>query len=227
MKALLLCPSVLGNQILLLLSILLVTNSTLAQESKRTGQSNLAKLDRSLKNVSHINNHTNGHIKPLPEELLQTPITLDCGVTIVENVEKHNGSLVRAELTEQDIKTLNTVCLKVATSYIGFLSTHNMGTPSIEKFHWEVSFLPDTRDYRCLNDTKYRFYSRRIQEGNVAVDGYTDEFNKLTFSLSNRNSKYFKTVFAHETFHALNYFYGIADTEKLAEDFTAQLGYGR
>ena len=188
----------------LLLSILLITNTALAQD-----------------------NHAKGHVKPLPEELLQIPVTLDCGVTIVENVEKLNGRLVKAELTEKDIKTINLICSKVAINYSGFLSTHHMGTPSIEKFHWEVSFLPDTRDYRCLNDTKYRFYDRRIQEGNVSDDGYTDKFNKLTFSLSNRNSKYFKTVFAHEIFHAMNYFYSIEDTERLAEDFTAQLGYGR
>lgn len=188
----------------LLLSILLVTNAAVAQDDR-----------------------VKGHVKPLPEELLQTPVALDCGVIIVENVEKRNGRLVRAELTEQDINTLNAVCSKVSDSYSGFLSTHHMGKPSAKKFHWEASLLPDTRDYRCLNDTRFRFYSREIQEGNVAVDGYTDEFNRYTFSLSNRNSKYFKTVFAHEIFHGMNYFYGIADTERLAEDFTAQLGYLR
>ena len=78
-----------------------------------------------------------------------------------------------------------------------------------------------------MNDTKHRFYNRVIEEGDVAVDGYTDSFQRHTFSLSNRNSKYFNTVFAHEVFHGMNYFYGITDTESLAEDFTVQLGYGR
>jgi hypothetical protein len=185
----------------LLLSILLVTNVAFAQ--------------------------IKGHVKPLPEELLQTPVTLNCGVTIVENVEKINGRLVSRELTEQDIKTLNAICSKVTNSYSGFLMAHKMGRPSSESFHWEASLLPDTKDYRCMNDTKHRFYNRVIQEGNVAVDGYTDAFQSHTFSLSNRNSKYFSTVFAHEVFHGMNYFYGITDTETLAEDFTAQLGYGR
>jgi hypothetical protein len=185
----------------LLLLILLVTNTAFAQ--------------------------VKGHIKPLPEELLQTPVTLDCGVTIVENVEKINGRLVRSELTDQDIKTLNTVCSRVIENYNGFIAAHEMGRPLVKNFHWEASLLPDTKDYRCLNDTKYRFYNRTIAEGNVAVDGYTDSIQWHTFSLSNRNSKYFKTVFAHEIFHGMNYFYGIADTETLAEDFTDKLGYGR
>jgi hypothetical protein len=189
---------------LALLSILLVTNVALAQGDR-----------------------VKGHIKPLPEEFLQTPVTLRCGVSIIENVEKRNGKLVRQELTELDVKTLDTVCSRVAVSYSDFLSAHHMGTQSAEKFHWEVSLLPDTKDYRCLNDTKYRFYSRKVQEGDVSVDGYTDEFQRYTFSLSNRNSKYFKTVFAHEVFHAMNYFNRISDTETLAEAFTAQLGYGR
>jgi len=186
----------------LLFSILLVTNTAAAQ--------------------------IKGHIKPLPEELLQHPVTLNCGVTIVENIEKRNGKIVSEELTEKDISTLNAVCSKVAANYSSFVTARRMGTiNSTEKFHWAASLLPDTRDYRCLNDTRYRFYNRRIQEGNVPVDGYTDIIQWHTFSLSNRSSKFFRTVFAHEIFHGMNLFYGIEDTEALAEDFTSQLGYGK
>jgi hypothetical protein len=169
-----------------------------------------------------------GHIKPFKEELLQNPITLDCGVVIVENIEYYNGQLVSRELSDKDIKTLNAVCSKVINNYNQFISSHQMGQPkSTERFHWEASLLPATKDYRCLNDTTYRFYYRKLDKGNVIVDGYTDSNQWRTFSLSNRYSKFFKTVFAHEVFHALNYFYAVVDTEALAEEFTAQLGYGK
>jgi hypothetical protein len=167
------------------------------------------------------------HIKPLPEELLKNPVTLKCGVTIIENIEKRNGDIVSSELTDKDITVLNAVCSKVSSNYNSFISSHRMGLPKSEIFFWEASLLPDTNNYRCLNDTRYRFYSRRIQEGNVPVDGYTDAIHWHTFSLSNRNSKFFKTVFAHEIFHAMNIFNGIDDTESLAEEFTFQLGYGK
>lgn len=162
---------------------------------------------------------------PTTTEVLQHPIKLNCGVTIIENLEVNNS---RKELSQQDITTLNTICNRVILYYKDFISSRQMGIVlDTGSFSWKASLLPDTSHPRCLNDNNGRFKYRVIAEGNVAVDGYTDKNIRHTFSLSNRNSKFFKTVFAHEVFHALNIFYNISDTESDAEDFTEQLGYGR
>jgi len=170
-----------------------------------------------------------GHIEPLNEELLENPVTLECGVTILENIEIRNNHLVKLELTSKDIEILNVICSRVKYNYSIFLKDNGIKTPDLSReFHWKASLIPDTNNYRCLNDTRYRFYNRKIiDEGDVEVDGFTDKYRGYTFSLSNRNSKFFKTVFAHEIFHAMSIFYGINDSEELAEDFTSRLGYGR
>jgi hypothetical protein len=162
---------------------------------------------------------------PTYTEVLQNPIKLNCGVTIVENFEPDNS---KKELSKQDIVILNTVCDKVLLHYKGFILSRQIGIVlSTDSFSWKASLLPDTSNPRCLNDINGRFKSRVIAEGNVAVDGYTDKNIRYSFSTSNRKSRFFKTVFAHEIFHALNIFYNISDTELDAEDFTEQLGYGR
>jgi hypothetical protein len=184
---------------------------------------------------------TKGHIRPLPEELLEQPVTLSCGVTIIENAERFNGKIVHREISDQDREVLNKVCNNVVSHYNSFAVAHHMGEPqAIGSFHWNVSLLPVARNYRCLNDTKFRFYARAIKEGNIPIDGYTDsdlwlnDHYGLSFSTSDRHSRSitapenFKTVFAHEIFHAMSWFFSMSNnTEKTAEDFTAQLGYGR
>lgn len=183
---------------------------------------------------------TANQIRPLPEELLKQPVHLSCGVTIIENAEVNRG-IVHREISNRDREVLSQVCDKVVSHYNDFAVAHHMGDrQAVNTFRWNFSLLPATKDYRCLNDTKYRFYARSIKEGNVPIDGYTDsdlwlnEHYGLSFSTSNRHStsvtapENFKTVFAHELFHAMSWFFGMRNnTEKMAEDFTAQLGYGR
>ena len=146
------------------------------------------------------------------------PVTLRCGAIIVEN----------SQSSVKQLSIINNVCSNVEEHYRKFVIDHHMGIISSNKFHWNVSMLPMSvigENYSIMNGDKM------IRKHGFLVDGYTNPITKHTYSISDMRDYLFKTVFAHEMFHAMNFFYGVFKNpeleEKLAAEFTEQLGYGR
>lgn len=195
-----------------------------------------------------VTNTSFADIMPTQEERLAHPVALDCGVTIIENVELKNGKPTKQELSDADIKVLNVVCSKAIRRFQKFISHNHMGSINSEagKFTWTASFIPRTRQHRCLNDRQDRFSGVVFDSGtsatdkhfvssNVAVhnliDGFTSINNRHSFSMSlhSSNTGYSpQFVFAHELFHALTIFYNNptaavqlldTETEDLADGF--------
>lgn len=167
-----------------------------------------------------------GPMTPLPEELLLTPVVLDCGATIRE---VRGGS--------PDMARLNRLCTHAFTNFFTFVrDMRHLEVIREDDFDWNVSFLPDASCFRCLNDERHRFRGRFVR-GNLT--GFTDRDLAYIFMISDPNDREFRVTFVHELFHAMSMFYGIFDrhpgdwTEKaaaddrLAADFTDWLGYGR
>jgi hypothetical protein len=166
-----------------------------------------------------------GHMLPLPEEMLNTPVTLDCGVVIKE---VRGGSL--------NIAKLNRMCSLAESRFFPFVESKGLTPRNHSVFSWGVSFLPEPRCYRCLNDEDYRFKYRHVHG---ALIGYTDLEQRYIFMLSDFSDREFNVTFVHELFHAMSMYYGIYEShvgswgektaadDKLAYEFTETLGYGR
>jgi hypothetical protein len=94
--------------------------------------------------------------------------------------------------------------------------------------------LPDSEQYRGLNDTSYRFYDRQYQD---PVWAYTSYDYNYIFIVNDTELSNFNTIFTHEIFHALSMSSGIFDShpgdkyakyatdEYLAIKFTQYLGF--
>jgi hypothetical protein len=174
--------------------------------------------------VAHADQHIVGHMIPLPEEILTTPVQLDCGATIQE---------VRG--SSMDYSHLNSMCTHAYSNFPKFVQAKGLKTESREPFQWNISFLPESSCYRCLNDEAYRFRYRHVHGRLI---GYTDKNTGYAF-MSSVHDREFNTTFMHELFHAMSMYYGVYDShpgdwsaktaadEKLAQDFTEWLGYGR
>jgi len=163
-----------------------------------------------------------GHMKPLPNELLNNPIHLDCGLSI-------------REARGGPPPELETQCLHAKKNFFRFINFKGI-KPREANFAWSMSFLPEGKCYRCLNDTSYRFKYRFIP-GNVI--GYTGKDEQYSWVISDYKDPQFNVTFVHELFHALSMHYGVYDShpgslkdktnrdEILAQEFTEGLGYGR
>lgn len=165
------------------------------------------------------------HPKPLQEELLADPIKLDCGAIIME----WRGSDI-------DFNRVNALCSMSIKMFFPFVHARGYTTSS-DKFIYKISIIPETTDYRDLNDIKYRFRNRAINREDLS--GYTDYVLEYIFTTSNISSNEFNVSFAHELFHAMSHYYGvlyqhegknleekIRIDELLAEKFTNNLGLG-
>lgn len=168
-----------------------------------------------------------GHMKPLPEELLDKPVRI-CGVSIRE---------VRgATFSSEKVDELKARCAHAEQNFFRFAEYKGLELKHKQPFEWSFSFLPEASCYRCLNDTSHRFKERFVS-GNVI--GYTDKDRKYSWMLSAHWDREFNTTFVHELFHALSMHYGVYDShpgtleqktevdEALAQEFTEGLGYGR
>jgi len=166
-----------------------------------------------------------GHMLPLPEETLSSPVQLDCGIVIKE---VRGGSL--------NVAKLNQMCSRAASSFFPFIEREGLTPMHRNSFDWNVSFLPEPRCYRCLNDETYRFKFRHVHG---MLIGYTDLNQGYIFMLSDFSDREFNVTFVHELFHAMSMFYGVynshpgswsdktAADDRLAYAFTDALGYGR
>lgn len=168
-----------------------------------------------------------GHVEPLPEELLPTPIDLkNCPIDIYEWRSKNKSEFKAGWLGEYCELTIQKFNEFVALK--GLKKAHN------EPYEgWKVSIIPDNREYRSLNDLQYRFAARSQY---VELWGYTHLRTKYIF-LANEATPPF---WAHELFHSLSVHYGIYEAhhpydisirikedEKLAREFTVWLGLGK
>lgn len=164
-----------------------------------------------------------GNMPPFSEELLTEPINLDCGLSIVE---KRGGKKL-------NVNKLNTMCDNVLKKFPQFIKKKGINV-EFTYFDWKMSILPESSNYRCLNDLKYRFKYRQFQ-GDVI--GYTDYNSKYSFVLNDITDSQFNITFVHELFHAMSMYSGAYEShsynwqnrssidESLAQEFTEWLGY--
>jgi hypothetical protein len=165
-----------------------------------------------------------GHPTPLQNEFLENPVVLDCGAIIQE---------VRG--SSQDYSKLNSMCTHAYSNFFRFIKANGLKITNNKPFKWNVSFLPESTGYRCLNDERYRFKNRFVSG---KVIGYTSRNDHWAFITSTRDSE-FRVTFVHEMFHSMSMFYGVYDShpgswsqktnadEELAAEFTEWLGYGK
>ena len=154
-----------------------------------------------------------GHMDPLPEELLEAPVRLECGATIVE---RHDGV--------NSISHVNNLCSIVQNNYRSFVQERGFEPTHENPLRWRVSLLKPGNCYRCMDDLEYRFYERAQEP----MRGYTSVGYGMTF-IDQTNDIEFDVTFVHELFHAHSLYYGTwkqETDEELAEEFTEALGFG-
>jgi len=151
--------------------------------------------------------HITGHITPLESELLENPITLDCGAIIRE---------IRGRtFSPTDINKINQLCTYAHTNFFRFTNHYGLKVKEPKKsFKWNISFLPIDSSYRNLNDFQYRFKNTFIKpDPNNLFAGYTDANTSYAFVLSEpQRNTFFWMVFVHELWHAHSIFYGVLDS---------------
>lgn len=165
-----------------------------------------------------------GHPTPLPEELLENPVTLNCGATVRE-----------VDGPTPNYANLNSMCTHAHSNFFKFIEAKGLRTQHRRAFTWNLSFIPESASYRDLNDERYRFHNRFIRG---RVIGYTSRNHRYAFMSSRIDSEY-NVTFVHELFHSMSMHYGVYDNhpgtwaektatdERLAVEFTEWLGYGR
>ena len=174
---------------------------------------------------------------PEPEELLNSPISLDDICSEVKIVEWRDSGAIGSKPTTQNIARLKSYCKETMDAFAGFVIGRGYKITKHGKLHTSVCLLPDTTSPRDLNDTYYRFSTRDKsydEHGHVyEILGYFQRYYNHVYVINTVPTRY-KVVFMHELFHAASYYYGIyaqhtqpSQEELLAQDFTASLGYGR
>lgn len=137
---------------------------------------------------------------PLPSEVLNTPIHLACGATLVES----NGY--------EDFEHVDELCSFTKEKFEEFFKLKD------SRLTFGISLIPVGSKYRELNDLSFRFSSRQIKDQLI---GYTSKTRHHVFSASNVGEN-FDVTLVHELFHALSMDNGVydIDNEVLAEKFT-------
>jgi len=178
---------------------------------------------------------------PRPDELLATPINLDCpGVQIIEwrpsvQFPTTSGPSPKA------IQALNEICKLVFDNFYLFAQQNSLTIKHNNQFVWYLCLMPGSAKYggrepRNLNDHFGRFYARPPLDENVYYAGWTAHQRHKIFMKNDvldetgEINPITLTVFAHELFHALSWYYGIFHDpevdETLAQEFTQYLGLG-
>ena len=186
-----------------------------------------------------------GPMTPLSEEKLSSPIALsqECaGVTIVE--WRVDGS-PQTPLNSQAVQEIDRLCRLAVLRFPEFVKRQGYQfLHSGENFFQNISIIPADSYHRNLNDLESRFAGRTAeydQDGHaLPILGYHQRdayyvyiFNEI--SLKDGINPQFKTVAAHEIFHALSSQFEIyiqhsgnkdEQEEKMARKFTMWLGLG-
>lgn len=180
-----------------------------------------------LASTAHADDKVVGHMTPLPDELLQQPITLSCGVTIRE---WHGDS----RPSQGTIKMMDGLCSKALENFKPFLKSKGLHAPRSGPLVWNWSLMRDGYCYRCMNDIKFRFAYRFVRQ---ELWGYTGRDQEYSFTVSAVKMPLYRKIFTHEMFHAMSMYYGLYNQhssndyvktdvdEKLAVDFTTYMGY--
>ncbi len=191
-------------------------------------------------------------MEPLPEERLSEPIKLSkCpGLKVVEWRPSQNFEATTGP-SEKAIKILNNTCFLAINNFSKFLITKNIKINVQKQFYQKISLIPalENRDGakpRNLNDVQFRFSTRPkeyMPDGTLySIWGFTAHRSNFIFirndvlhkdgSINNR----FVTIFAHEIFHAMSWYYGLyqiyerepaVEDEEMAVLFTQFIGLGR
>jgi hypothetical protein len=133
----------------------------------------------------------------------EAPVVLDCGLTVHGNVPN-----------------IDKLCLKAKNNFVSFLDKKNIKVESSEKLHWRLfvvgRFHLNLAAYR--NNIKY------------PITGLTERSSNNIFILRDKD---FEVTFLHEMFHVMSISsklyleHSVEDEERLAEEFTEYLGYGK
>ena len=144
-----------------------------------------------LTNIAVADSKIHGHMKPLDSERLKHPMRLDCGATVYE----WRGST-------PDKARVNKLCTLAVNNFYSFIKEQGDYNIRNGRFNYAVSIIPIGKEYRSLNDRKYRFDVRVV---NYPVTGYTVLEEKTLFNMASTNRSDFNVSFVHELFHALSH----------------------
>jgi hypothetical protein len=182
---------------------------------------------------------------PTASERLDDPISL---VGVCEGVEVIEwrataGYKKQTGLSEDKIKIVKNVCKLAVNKFPEFAKKRGYKLTNSDKFETKVCVMPakmelDGDSPRNLNDINYRFSERSDKD---PLWGYYHRYKNYVFvrndvKLDNgKTNHHFKTVFAHELFHAMSYRYGMYNKhpgnrdrvdEVMAQQFTVYIGLG-
>lgn len=188
---------------------------------------------------AHTDANSSRLMTPLPEEKLEQSIFLSGKCAHVEIVE-WRGS-------RQDSVLLDAICQEVLDKFPLFIKEKtNFKLSRTELFSQSLSVIPFNSKFRNLNDTEFRFSARSgieyDEDGAVMpILGYHQRSTSFIYvynvvKIDGKLNPQFRTVFAHELFHALSFQWGIFQQhsgdknikeEEMAQEFTNWLGYGK
>jgi hypothetical protein len=172
-----------------------------------------------------FNLSTLSQILPLESEKLPSPIKLTFPCSTFEIQEWQN----EPKNNSKEIEILNSVCHLVKKRIEFFYGRDKKKCSNLSSFQIKISLLNRGSNPRELNDNKFRFFSRRV-ENSTSFLGYFDFSTKHLFLFNEFQHSKFKTVWAHELFHAINYHCGfyvsMHKEEQEAQKFTNYLGLG-
>lgn len=213
----------------------------------------LAVMSLSVTAFANDSPYDKNHMAPFSSEKLPSPINLSDNCAGVQVIEWRPtiGQMRSTYPSEKAKATLNEICNLAVKNFRKFILSHNYIIGRIENFSQSVSLLPADiynhgADLRNLNDSSYRFFNRYKEydeNGDVIpIWGYHSRSTSHIFIRNDvlaGNGKEanleFKTIFAHELFHAMSYQFGIFNQhsgnqtiadEKMARRFTKFLGLG-
>lgn len=195
---------------------------------------------------AYAQQHTLTEIDPWPSERLPAPIPLKrCpGVAVIEWRPTPGFESTTAPTT-QAITVLESACGIAYKNFRKFLKSKNLSTQSIAGFQQSICLMPARMDrggnkVRNLNDANFRFSSREksyTRDGKLyTILGYTHYENHSIYigndvlNDDGSTNRRFVTIFSHELFHAMAWYYEITkpiDDEEVARQFTEFLGLGR
>lgn len=169
-------------------------------------------------------------ILPLESEKLSTPVKLSGACSAITIQEWQNEPSEK----QKELKTLNSVCHLVHNKIELFYFKNKKKCHNLTSFRIFVSLLNPGKNPRELNDLKFRFLGRKTEKdsnGNYyPLLGYFDFSTKHLFILNDFQHSKFKTIWAHELFHAINHHCGFFDNvgkeEQEARKFTKYLDLG-
>lgn len=181
---------------------------------------------------------------PLPEEKLTKSIFLSEKCAMVEIVEWRGRDEVGRQ---EEVADLDRICQRVVEKFPIFIKEKtDFKLPEDLSFSQLVSVIPGDDGFRNLNDVEFRFSTRSgieyDENGEVMpILGYHQRATSFIYiynlvRIKGKLNSQFRTVLAHELFHALSFKLGVfgqhtgnknEKEEEMAQQFTEWMGYGK